>query len=560
MVAAADGTGVPSTNAVPRAGVWTYVAFLLGLVGLFGFVLDRSMTYSASRYRLATIPLYDDVVYLLDGIRRLTFDLPRGFGPFVGGIIANPPHAPVSTLTAMLGYVLFGHEVRSAYLANGWILALFIAALAVMSRPLVSLPARLLLVAILLTAPIGHAMITEFRPDMAAGLVFALALVAIASTDLLASSFWRRIGVAALCVAATLVKPSGVVVVIPGIGIAVAVTAIVQARATGAPLARVLRGALLPAAAYLVLLAPFAIVWGPHTGPYVYQALVSNRDIWRTDGGFFFHAFYHSFGPGGRAALKPFHAIAVPVMAADLYLLWRAGPSRERQVAHSLYLTIAILYLAMATSAEKTAFQGSFFYCPFILMLAAASARVGAAAQQVWRGTGVTLALATLALFLLATRPIGAGFTGLPASASEFPALLKKTADEIAEFAVTQGAGSICGGRNLRLLTTNPDPVPPEAIVLDLALRGTVIDYGTSPLARSAGEVDTLVDGADLVLIPDPAMTGRNDRLPGTAFEADLLARLRDDPVWTGRVMGEVGGAPLWLFERTACLPGATPF
>lgn len=560
LIASLVGASVTSADVPPRVGIWSRVAFALGLVGLFAFVFERNMAFNALRSRLSSVPRYDDVVYLLDAVRRLTFDMQGGFGSFADGILASPPHAPASTLTAMLGFTLFGHEVRSAYLANGWILALYIATLAVLSRPLVSLPARFLLVAILLFVPISHVMITEFRPDMAAGLVFALALLAIASTDLLTSSPWRRIGVAALCVAATIVKPSGVILVIPGIGIAVAMTALVQACATGVPIVRVLRGALLPAATYVVLLAPFAIVWGQPTARYIYQALVYNKDIWQTDGGFLFHALYHSFDKGGRAALKPFNWIAIPVIAADLFLLSRAGPSRERQIAHALYLTLVVLYIAMATSAEKTPFQGSFFYCPFVLVLAGAMARVGAVARQIWPSRNVTLALAAVALVLLATRPIVTSFSGLPASASELPSLLTSTADEIAKFGATQSPGSICSGRNPRLLTTNPDPFPPEAILLDLALRGITIDYSTSPLSRTAGEVDALVGNADLVLIPDPAMPGRTDFLPGTAFEADLLARLSRDPVWTGRAMGAVGGAPLWLFERTACLPGATPF
>ncbi|MBN9000025.1 MAG: hypothetical protein J0H54_11735, partial [Rhizobiales bacterium] len=275
----------------------------IGLVLLFALALYRDIAFSLVRSRLAVPPGYDDVVYLLDAMQRWRFELPHGLGALVSGLISHPPHAPVSTLTGIAGFALFGPEILSAYLANGWILAIYVAAMAVVSRPLGGVVPRLLFVAALLFARVSQAMITEFRPDMAAGLVFALALVAITATDLLSASPLRRAGVAALAVLATVIKPTGAVLVMPGIGVAILATLVLQVRAGRGSWPTLLRALLLPSAVYLLLLTPFAIAWGRETYEYILQTLVTNADIWRTDGGVLIHWTYHLFGYGATKAL-----------------------------------------------------------------------------------------------------------------------------------------------------------------------------------------------------------------------------------------------------------------
>ncbi|PPE79733.1 hypothetical protein C3941_11605 [Kaistia algarum] len=537
------------------------IALVLGLVVLFAFVLERNLAFSLLQSRLATIPRYDDVGYLLDGISRLNFHLANSFGDFWSNVLASPPHAPVSTLTAMLGFALFGQEISSAYIANGWILAAYVAVLAVVSRPLASVSARLLFVATFLVAPVCHAMITEFRPDMAAGLVFAVALAAICQIDLLKAGGWARIGVAALAVAATIVKPSGAVVVIPGLGIAFLLSTVLQAQAAEVPILQLLRRALLPVAAYLVLLAPFAAVWGPQTIAYIYQALVGNADVWRTDGDWQFHWSYHLFGLGGRMALGPFKWIGLVAIAADVLLLTRAE-ARERAAAYSLYGTLAVLYAAMALSAEKTAFQGSLFYLPFLLAAALATVRIAIVTRAYLRPAWVPGgALAIVGLVLLATQPLASSFTPLPNYAQDMPPLLQRVSERIAEFAEQRPVGGACSGRTPILLATNPEPVTPEAVLFELAARGKPLDYRISFLARSDDEVRQAVANADLVLIPDPAVPGLDTWFPGSAFGAATLDRLKHDSAWTGERIGDIQGAPVWLFLKSACLPGvATPF
>jgi len=529
------------------------VVFFGALVLLFVLVLQRNLDFSAIQSRLATISRYDDVGYLLDAMRRLNFDMASG--TFLSNFLTHPPHAPVSTLTAMLGFTLFGNDVSSPYFANGGFLAIFVAVLAYVSRPLRDVSLRLLFVAIFLFLPVSHALVTEFRPDMAAGLVFAIALAAIVSVDLETASLRRRLGIAALAVLATIVKPSGAVLIIPGLGVAFGLTILMQAREKRVPLLTMARPAIAPMLAYAAMLAPFAIIWGPQTIAYIYQALIGNSDVWRTEGSAFYHWTYHLFGRGGHVALGPFSWLGAAIVALDVARLRKAGVSRERTTAYTFYLVLAVLYAAMALSNEKTVFQGSLFYLPFALAVALASVRllVALKAATFRPGLPAGLMVATL-LLLVMIQPIASSYTAIPGFARQLPPLLASVADRTAEL-VSHSAGT-CGHQPI-LVSTNPDPIAPEAVLLDLAGRGIGLDYRTTYLARDQGDVDATIREGDLVLIPDPGMVGLNGWLPGSAFGAATLAKLREEPGWSAEKMGELEGAPLWLFVRKGCLSAA---
>jgi len=529
------------------------LAFIGALVLLFLMVLERNLAFSAIQSRLATISRYDDVGYLLDAMRRLNFDMASG--TFLSNFLAHPPHAPVSTLTAMLGFSLFGNDVSSAYFANGGFLAIFVAVLASVSRPLRDVSLRLLFVAIFLFLPASHAMVTEFRPDMVAGLVFALALAAIVSVDLETASLRRRLGIAALAVLATLVKPSGAVLIIPGLGVAFGLTILMQARWKQVPILTMARPAIAPMLAYAAMLAPFALIWGPQTIAYIYQALIGNSDVWRTEGSAFYHWTYHLFGRGGHIALGPFSWLGAAIVALDVARLRKAGASRERTTAYTFYLVLAVLYAAMALSNEKTPFQGSLFYLPFALAVALASVRllVALKASALRPGLPAGLMVATLLLMVM-IQPIASSYTALPGFAGQLPPLLASVTDRTAEL-VSHSAGT-CGHQPI-LVSTNPDPIAPEAVLLDLAARGIEIDYRTTYMARDQGEVDAWIREGDLVLVPDPAMVGLNGWLPGSAFGAATLAKLREEPGWSVEKMGDLEGSPLWLFVRKGCLSPA---
>ncbi|RYF45617.1 MAG: hypothetical protein EOO27_41010, partial [Comamonadaceae bacterium] len=58
------------------------------------------MSYLLRDGRLSMVPIYDDVVYLVDGLDRLALLDRHGFPRFLYDLLfAHPPHAPLVALT-----------------------------------------------------------------------------------------------------------------------------------------------------------------------------------------------------------------------------------------------------------------------------------------------------------------------------------------------------------------------------------------------------------------------------------------------------------------------------
>lgn len=561
----------PNTTASPSPGLfsqlrartaddwsrWLKGAILVaGLFAFFLYMLFKNIDYSLHYGRLATIPRYDDVAYLFDSLVRFNFQLALGLEGFLDGIIAYPPHSPVTTLTGMIGFELFGPAALSAYLANGWILALYIASIAALSRPLGGIIPRLLFVAIFLFPRVVHAMITEFRPDMAAGLIFAIAIVMITSTDLQSASLQRRIGIALVAAAATVAKPSGLVVVVPGLGIALLATWLLQYRAGRGNLGGMLAHLIPAFVIYAIVLIPFFAIWGSETFGYIYSVLVVNADVWKSNIDLLQHLTFHLIGYGANRALLPFNSIGAIVIVIDLIQLWRSGSSREKTSAFALYTTLVLLYIGMAMSQEKTVYQGSYFYLPFLFAVAIGAARILSSIRQPYYVSG---GLVALLLILAALRPLASSYSPVPDFGPGLKVLLSGVGDATTEFIKNRKKGPGCTNDVPQFLTTNPDPLSPESVGFELATRGHWIGVNASFLARTQQEVDEAIDQADLVLIADPAMVGLNHNLPGDAFAVATQARLQHDPNWLGKIVGTLDGQGLWLFERVACLAPPAP-
>ena len=97
----------------------------LGLLAIVSAALNLSL--SAREGTLAMPPIYDDANYLLDGYLRVLRGDATSLFNLVASIIADPPHAPLSTLTSMLGYSLLGPHVWAPYFVSTWIVLVFLA-------------------------------------------------------------------------------------------------------------------------------------------------------------------------------------------------------------------------------------------------------------------------------------------------------------------------------------------------------------------------------------------------------------------------------------------------
>jgi hypothetical protein len=114
----------------------------------------------------------------------------------------------MSTLTAMLGYSLVGPSVFAAYAANIWLLAAFAAVTYCVARRNVHEVSGIIITALMLFAPASHALITEFRPDLGAGVIFVAALLCLLSVDYAAASKLQLSALARRCGSSRIV-PAG---------------------------------------------------------------------------------------------------------------------------------------------------------------------------------------------------------------------------------------------------------------------------------------------------------------------------------------------------------------
>ncbi len=536
------------------------IAAILSFAAIFLVTFAANIAFSLRQSRLANVPTHDDVAYLADGLDRVMFVEPGGLWPALRSIVTDPPHAPVSTLTAMLGFWSFGPAPIAAYLANAWVLALYVLVFATLSRPLSSLVTRTLFVAVLAFVPVAHAMVTEFRPDMAGGLLFALALGAICTSDFRTITPGRGAAVVALALAATITKLSAVVLTIPALGVAFLATLVSQGIFGGDDRRRLVRGALISAGFYVVALLPFAIVFGAKTLSYIGGALFSDSDIWATPGSRWFHWTYHTFGPGAADALGPFSVIALALILGDLVVGHSARGARRRG-SLAFYATLLVVYCAMAVSSEKTPYQGSYFYLPLLVAAAGAFLNLVAAARLRWpvaapRAVNALLG-AGLALSVLVL-PLGSSYSPRSEDGPEADRLLPIVTDAI--FALEQNEwqdSPSCRARTMRITALNYDPLTAGAIQMALARGGVrvVSDYDYFP--RNLAEAKKSVDDVDLVVMVDPATPPTNKWLLVTAMVPDLYQLLSSQPGVRKIQVGVYRNHPFWLFVKPHCDPVA---
>ena len=525
-----------------------------GSAALFVVSVLANISLSLRHGRLLAPPLYDDVSYLKDAMERLMF---RGEGNGMWGTLSSfvlaPPHSPFSTATGMLGFWLFGPYPVSAYVAGSWMLAVYVFALILMSRPLGDPLKRLLFVAAFLFVPASHAIVNEFRPDMGAGLLFGLALHAICTEEMASSNVRRMLGIGLLAAVAVIAKPSAVVATVPMLGLAAVISVLRHSFPAGRPVREVLAWLIPAGGVFACIIVPFAILWGPKTVPYIYQALVTNIDVWRTPGSRGFHWAFHSFGIGGSLGLGPFLYVGLVVYLGNLtWAIGRKFPPESQGFLGYLGV-LCVLYVAMANSEEKTVFQGSFFYFPFVVGMAHALGRNLAALQRLSPPVGaaaaaVLLTAATAALVLF--EPFASTYTQPPAASVQAAPVYDSVLAAVIRHVKEEQGSPACFRPVPKIVATNPYPFPNSAIVFAAATRGIRLDLANTYLSRSFEEARAKVLDSDFVMGVDPGMPGLNRHLPGTRFMGAINDLMKSDPAFSTEVVGRVGEFPVWLYTR----------
>ena len=152
----------------PLLAFYTVLAALLTLL-----VIQYSQNYG----RLLVGPLYDDVVYMNEGLQYAQVAQTQGPKALVAQALRQPPHSPFATFVACVSFLLLGPTQWAPYAVMG--LGVLLVVLAA-DRLLAGLPwhARVAGAVFAITFPIVGTLPYHFRPDAAAGLITGFGVVA----------------------------------------------------------------------------------------------------------------------------------------------------------------------------------------------------------------------------------------------------------------------------------------------------------------------------------------------------------------------------------------------
>jgi hypothetical protein len=489
------------------------------------FLANIAQSFTAGR--LSGPPTFDDVTYLLSGLDLLDAYRKDSLAGLIAQIIQTPPHAPLESITAFLGFMIFGVRPVSAYLADIWYLSVYAIFILHIGEKLSDNRERLLLLALYLLIPAGHALVNEFRPDMMGGLLFAIALYhlffELPKVIAPKTSFWSSL----LVFSALIAKPSALVMTLPVLGLAILLSGAILMRCHGLSCRTVcvmLLKRLLPAWTSLIL---FLLIWGRDTFEYIHQALVSNADIWKTEGDRWFHFFYHSFGGGGSKALS---ALFLPFLIAILFRLFDNRGDKFETLGFRGYAGVLLLvYFGMSSSAEKTIFQGNFFYFPFLTL--ACRGLVDAAVSLRQRLPQHVLKVCLLIVILGIMRlPLASTYYELGSAFKLNEPAYEEIVSELSRYVDRRNRTYGCGMKKYTLVDTNPDIYPGHAYVFGVrAMGGNIIEDWTY-FDRDFESARRRVEAADVVVITTVGPLSQTRNLPGSAFVESLQQFLLSRP------------------------------
>ncbi|MDP9174050.1 MAG: hypothetical protein M3O30_09325 [Planctomycetota bacterium] len=317
-------------------------------------------------------PMADDANYFVDGLARLDTFYRTGAWGLIASLTQDPPHAPFSSLLAMASFAVFGRHAWAPYAGNGIII---LALLGMVDRLLGSVRPwqRGMAYALVLATRLPSTAVVEFRPDVAAGLVTAFAILDGFRYPIINASTARRARLGAFFGLSLLLKPS----MAPVNGLLFAATLFVAIiselmaegiRPSPRKIMDVLTAPILTA--ILVSLPYYAFGWRV-TFDYIFSNVFGQRKgLWQFQGNVWQHLRYYYDLPNhaGSFLLGVPHAYLLTVLGAvGVFLTYRQG-SRQARFRLIGLLLVAVLALAIPTIAKtKNNFFGANFQSLLLL-------------------------------------------------------------------------------------------------------------------------------------------------------------------------------------------------
>ena len=345
--------------------VWILVAFAF---------TSAVVQYSFRNGRLVLPPAYDDIGYFADAVMRLNIFYARGLYPVLQQYVSSPPHAPYSTVMAMLGFTIFGIRDWAPYAINGLLLMAYMAAADHFLRGLRPWQKGLGF-AVLLSIPLTVMSVHEFRPDHASSLLTVVGGFLILEKPLVTASRRRAAFIGLLFGLALLAKPSTcpatVAILLGTLALGSAADMLITRRM---PLLRAAKTCGISILVTLLVALPhYALAYG-EIYTYIFDNIFGYKaGIWKTTGSKLYLLTYYvdpspsNFGGGQMLGRHVFLIAATAVLGAVVTLLNPTRKSVIRAAAFALFVFGA--YVVVTTNPDKTIFFGLTFQTAAVFLM-----------------------------------------------------------------------------------------------------------------------------------------------------------------------------------------------
>lgn len=518
---------------------------ILVIAALCVFQIAAVLAYLLRSGRLSIVPIYDDVVYLIDGIDRLAVLDRAGLWGLLGSFGSSVAHSPISSLFSGIGFLISGGAVWGPYLMNGTWLLTAVALAALVLRDLSPWSRAGVLVA-LLAAPMFGFAIAEFRPDVGWGLLVGFSAALMASYDFRrvapVTAFW----LGALTGLAILAKPSASPAAIVVLGIAFVsqfCVAVFEARQTS--LAPVFRRSGVIVAGALVVLLPYVVTSGSHVISYILTVMGNERAVWETNTSVLGHLTYYLNRGTGPVMLGWFWFFGPVILVMyGALLIWKRNWLELLRFAGLLCALLAA-YLIPSISTVKSLLIGSLVYGCIIAAVIYATAAI---LRTLPVPSALVVAIGA-ALYVYGWTPragmIHREDPSMAAIDVANRAILPSVVEKLKLFPTAAGTPTV-------LISV---PGPAFAGTLDFLTRqqGTkgrfIAAYTWSTWTMFADAVA----GAQIVIACEPGMAGQalGFSFPSVQFQEKLIQTLRADAAFTGEpAFTDPSGKSVWIFVR----------
>lgn len=396
------------------------------LATIFAAFQIQSSIHSGSLSLPAT---YDAVGYFNDALQRLDLLYRAGAAAMLKNLWTNAPHAPLSTVLAMLGFGLMGRHPWAADAMNALPLAIILRLMLGTACRMLPIGCGLPLVSAFLGFPIFGLLILEFRPDMLCAIFAATgAVLVVADPRWRAGEHRTWLISTALFVGAMLAKPTLAPVTIFVFTVAVFVVIVLHAR-TRQNVRSMISVALRAGGLGLILVLPYYASAFSHLYDYIRtNAFGSQASVWALKLSVQDHLLYYLVGPGGSAAIGQAWLLLAVALLLGAVLLLR---SQWRTVLGVAFVSLAA-YASVTAPTMKSPFIGVIVPA-FVLVLAFLGASV--IVSRLDRDAAVVSATALLAISIVSWTPVSMRLwnsTVSPTQSENYQRIFKETVNAIA--------------------------------------------------------------------------------------------------------------------------------